>query len=225
MKFNFALVVCAFLIVASLGSPAGPGRGCCRGKRCGARQPCQQITTTPEPAPSTTEVDVQGRFDSIGECTSNGVELMKLLNDLRESQGLSRLQMSQSMCKTAQLHVVDHLAYPPASGCNLHSWSGNIPPATSVCYTADHSQASQMWNKPMQITDWVGNGFEIAAKGFRSAEEAIHGWVLSAPHRQVMLSEGIWSSHIKVGGAAYNNGFYCIWFGDRTSDPWGLTNI
>ena len=58
--------------------------------------------------------------------------------------------------------------------CNLHSWSDKGP-WSACCYTPDHAQAQCMWDKPSELTNYPGNGYEISAAGYDSAQAALAG--------------------------------------------------
>ncbi|MCK9996167.1 MAG: hypothetical protein KAH56_07795, partial [Candidatus Krumholzibacteria bacterium] len=100
-----------------------------------------------------------------GECLSeNEATLAQLLNEYRQAQGLEAIPVTVSLTAVAQWHVWDLDVNEPQGGeCNLHSWSdGSL--WTPLCYTADHANASGMWDKPREISAnaYSGNGFEIA---------------------------------------------------------------
>jgi hypothetical protein len=130
----------------------------------------------------------------------------------------------------AQWHVWDMRANSPVttpSGvCNLHSWS-NARPAQwqGMCYTSDHAQAAQMWDKPRQITGnvYTSEGYEIAAGGGGSISPttAVNLWKNSSGPNTVMLNTGSWASLTWRGmGVGLFQGYAVVWFGSQT-DPLG----
>jgi len=151
-----------------------------------------------------------------------GIELVAELNRVREANGKSAIPRSSSMCavSTAKVHdSVDHAPHTPAE-CNLHSWSDQGS-WTPCCYTSDHAQAACMWNKPRELTDYPGNGYEVAYAGQNSVEAAIAGWMNSPPHREVLLGEGMWSNQAwQAVGGDMHGGHAVLWFG-HDSDPAG----
>lgn len=158
---------------------------------------------------------------------ANEVELARLVNDYRAQNGLPAVAVSFSLSSVAQWHVWDMAANDPVGGaCNLHSWS-NARPAQwqGMCYTADHAQAAQMWDKPRQITGgaYGSDGYEIAAGGGGSISpaQALSLWQGSSGHRAVILNTSIWSNFPWGGmGVGLFQGSAVVWFG-TLSDPLG----
>ncbi len=162
-----------------------------------------------------------------GECLSEDeATLARLMNEYRQSQGLEAIPVTASLTAVAQWHVWDLDINEPQGGeCNLHSWSdGSL--WTPVCYTADHANASGMWDKPREITSntYSGNGFEIAywSSGTATPSGALSGWQSSSGHNDVILNAGIWKSYDPwpAMGVGMRGGYAVIWFGDK-SDPQG----
>lgn len=170
-----------------------------------------------------------------GDClTAEEAELVNLLNNYRNDNGLADVPVSKSMVTVAQWHVIDletnspHTGTDPVSGleCNLHSWSDWRPDLWSpVCYVSDHRYAEGMWDKPREITGNVysGNGYENGywSGGQATAVGAFNGWRSSPAHNAVILEQGIWqgSNWPAMGVGIYTN-FAVLWFGDAV-DPQG----
>ena len=154
-------------------------------------------------------------------------ELARLTNQFRQQNGLPAVPVSYSLSSVAQWHVWDLGANQPVGGgCNLHSWS-NARPALwqAVCYTSDHAQAAQMWNKPRQVSGGVyaSDGYEIAAGGGAglTAAQALALWQGSPAHRAVILTTPIWSNFPwSAMGVGLWQGHATIWFG-TLADPLG----
>jgi hypothetical protein len=154
-------------------------------------------------------------------------ELAALTNAYRQQNSLAALPVSFSLSSVAQWHVWDlHANSPDGGSCNLHSWS-NARPALwqPMCYTADHAQAAQMWNKPRQVTANVynANGYEIASGfgGSISASQALNLWKASPAHNAVILNSGIWAPFPwHAMGVGLHQGYAVIWFGELV-DPLG----
>jgi len=120
---------------------------------------------TPDPSPLASAPIVTSSVPS--------ASLAVLVNDYRVSQGLERIPLSASLDRVAEAHVWDLEAHPPDNEvCNLHSWSESGS-WTTCCYTADHAAAQCMWDKPREITEYPGHGFETAA--FASPEMTAPG--------------------------------------------------
>ncbi len=165
--------------------------------------------------------------------------LYDLIMDYRKSKKLKPIPFSAKLSKVAQAHVRDlednfefeldennkiarinpknPKTFQVTGDCNLHSWSDKGS-WTSCCYTADHSQAACMWNKPKEIAGYEGEGFEIAyiQSGAASAKEAIEGWKKSAGHNPLLINSGTWS---KLEWGAIGIGIYgkygVVWFGEK----------
>ncbi len=162
-----------------------------------------------------------------GDCLSTDeATLAQLMNDYRQAECLAPIPVTASLTAVAQWHVWDlDVNHPYGGECNLHSWSdGSL--WTPVCYTADHANASGMWDKPREITAnaYTGNGFEIAywTSGTATPEGALSGWQGSSGHNDVILNAGIWESYNPwpAMGVGMRAGYAVIWFGG-TADPQG----
>jgi uncharacterized protein YkwD len=156
-------------------------------------------------------------------CSAAGVEIVDIINAVRAEHGLAAVPLSPSMCVVAATHNQDLAAHAPhaPAECNLHSWSDQGP-WTGCCYTPDHAQAQCMWDKPGELTDYPGNGYEVsAAGGGLTPQSAVDLWMGSPGHRAVLLSEGAWADPPWMAlGADLQDGFAAAWFG-RQADPDG----
>jgi len=154
-------------------------------------------------------------------------DLAGLINEYRNDRGLAEIPLSVSLTKVAELHVKDLADNQPVKGnCNLHSWSDKGA-WTSCCYTDDHAQAACMWNKPRELTDYPGNGYEIAAWSSIdiTAEQALSLWKESSGHNNVILNKDIWKNvEWNAMGAAMYKGYAVVWFGKET-DPEKTGNV
>lgn len=154
-------------------------------------------------------------------------ELARIVNDYRAANGLTRIAVSHSLSSVGQWHVWDlHTNNPVVGNCNLHSWS-NARPALwqAMCYTSDHAQAAQMWNKPRQITGnaYDSDGYENAAVtgGTMTAALALQLWQGSPLHNDVILNRQIWSSLTwRAIGVGVSQRHAVLWFG-TLADPLG----
>lgn len=154
-------------------------------------------------------------------------QLATLANEYRQQNGLAAIPVSFSLSSVSQWHVWDLRANAPNQGsCNLHSWS-NARPAIwqAMCYTADHAQAAQMWNKPRQVTANVynSNGYEISAFASPSITpaQALNLWKGSSGHNDVILNRSSWAGQTwRAMGVGLFQGYAVIWFG-TLADPLG----
>ncbi|NJK31375.1 MAG: CAP domain-containing protein [Deltaproteobacteria bacterium] len=152
-------------------------------------------------------------------CTDAALEIIAALNAYREENSLPAIPASPSLCTVANAHVHDLADNNPVMGeCNLHSWSDQGP-WTACCYTPDHAQAQCMWDKPRELSIYMGNGYENAAYGVQSPMHAVDLWKSSPPHNEVMLNQGIWQGYPwgSVGADLYE-GYAVLWFGVE-ADP------
>ncbi len=144
-------------------------------------------------------------------------ELYRLLMDYRAENGLPSIPLSPSLTYVAQTHVRDLTAHPPADDCNLHSWS-EYGDWTPCCYTPDHAEAKNMWNKPRELTQYKGVGYEIAFRNSAGATavSAINAWKNSYGHNATMINQDIWSGITwKAVGIGVYGEYAVIWFGEE----------
>jgi len=159
--------------------------------------------------------------------TSEEKRLYDLVNEYRKENGLKKIPMSISLTIVAQAHVKDlQNSNPDKGNCNLHSWSGNGK-WKSCCYTDDHAKATCMWNKPSELTNYTGYGFEIACQGLDEdkALSALSLWKTSSAHNAVIINEGMWKdSDWKAVGIGIFGDYAVIWFG-READADGEPSV
>ncbi|HEY8401646.1 MAG TPA: CAP domain-containing protein [Cytophagaceae bacterium] len=154
-------------------------------------------------------------------------KLFKLIQEYRKSEGLPPIPFSVALTKVAKAHVKDlNENHPDIKNCNAHSWSDKGQ-WKGCCYTSDHKEASCMWNKPRELTNYKGNGYEIAFGSsdpiYRSyiatAEDALDGWKNSPGHNNVILNKEIWKkSPWKGMGLAVSGSFAVVWFGEEPDE-------
>lgn len=155
-----------------------------------------------------------------GEFTAEAQQLCALVNGYRQQRGLAPVALSRTLMRVAGAHVSDLTRHPEISRapCNLHSWS-NDGTWTPCCYTEDHAQAQCMWNKPRELGGgtYQGDGFEIAAFGDITPQQALELWQSSPPHHEVMLNAGIWTdpSPWPAMGCGLQGAYAVVWFGNQ----------
>lgn len=153
---------------------------------------------------------------------TNEMELYNLVMQYRKQHNLSEIPISASLTYVAQTHCKDLVEnFVKGSECNMHSWSTKGK-WSACCYTNDHRNAIKMWNKPSELTNYKGNGYEIAFYTWSSANanytataaEALEGWKSSSGHNDVILNKSIWND-IKWNaiGIGIYRGYAVIWFG------------
>lgn len=149
-------------------------------------------------------------------------KLYDLMMAYRKTKGLESIPLSAKLTQVAQVHAKDLAENydPTQEKCNLHSWSKNGK-WTSCCYTADHKQATCMWDKPREIAGYESNGYEISYyfSAGADAESGLDGWKKSTGHNQMIINDGIWK---KIKWNAIGIGFYktygVVWFGDKKDE-------
>lgn len=187
------------------------------------------------PNDTTTETP-NSRVDIVDELQSYGLSeeeanLYYLINEYRESLGLSKLSFSKSLTKVARAHVKDSHDYTPrlqldSRGVqgNLHSWSkhGNW---SGGAYTPDHEYAEIMWDKPRELTSYQGSGYEISVYYSLGIDPqlALDLWRGSRPHNNVIIGDNDWS-FITTMGVAIDENYSHVWFGGD-EDPEGYYDI
>ncbi len=159
-----------------------------------------------------------------GFCLNTEEQLLAgFINQYRASADLAQIPVSRSLSTVAQWHVWDLNQNAPDTGdCNLHSWSDAKPDLWNpVCYTPDHANAEGMWNKPKEITDYPGNGYENAyfASGGATAEDAFNSWKSDPGHDNIMLEKDIWEGkNWQSMGVGVSGNHAVVWFG-AGADP------
>lgn len=149
-----------------------------------------------------------------------------LINTYRRQKKLPDVTLSRSLTYVAQVHVRDLAKYYRQSNrCNLHSWSDNGR-WKSCCYTSDQRKASCMWSKPRELTNYKGDGFEIAFYSTYEysspddfAEAILKGWKGSKGHNQVIINAGMWKDvNWKAMGIGVYGEYAVVWFGELSDD-------
>jgi uncharacterized protein YkwD len=155
-------------------------------------------------------------------------DLYAAINTYRQGLGLTAVPLSPQLTAVAQAHVRDLIAnfttdpnYTGA-GCNPHGWSSQGQ-WTGGCYKSDDATTYQiMWSKPGEIANYPGNGFEILFGGIgtpATAAGALQAWQASPAHNDVIVNQGIWSTHPwQAIGVWVEAGWAAVWFGEE-ADP------
>jgi uncharacterized protein YkwD len=155
-------------------------------------------------------------------------DLYAAITTYRQGLGLAAIPLSPQLTAVAKAHVQDLMANfttdPNYTGtdCVPHGWSskGNW---TGGCYKfADPNTFPIMWNKPKEIANYPGNGFEIlfGSTGFQAtAAAALQAWQADPPHNDVIVNQGIWKDLTwRAIGVWVEDGWASVWFGEQT-DP------
>lgn len=154
--------------------------------------------------------------------------LYDLIMAYRKQNKLPVIPISKSLTFVAQTHCKDLSENKPdnVTSCNPHSWS-NKGEWTACCYTSDHKQAQCMWDKPRELTNYKGSGYEIAFGSSdsrydnytASSEAALEAWKKSSGHNNVILNKDIWKTQAwgAIGVAIYK-GYSVVWFGEEADE-------
>lgn len=154
-------------------------------------------------------------FSNAQALSNEESQLYALIMKYRKENGLPEIPLSAALTYVAQTHVKDLADNNPDTGrCNAHSWSANGD-WTPCCYTPDHAQAKCMWNKPRELTDYKGNGYEIAYWNSDKAKaaEALASWKSSSAHHAVILNRDIWDDRWNAIGIGVYQQYAVVWFG------------
>jgi hypothetical protein len=176
------------------------------------------------------QVQAQGQQAPLSD---NEKMLADLVNQQRTEDGLAAIPVTNSLTEVARTHVNDLNTYHPDTKnqpgggvCNTHSWSSHGA-WTAVCYTGSGgtSESQMMWNKPREITDYSGNGYEIAFWDSSKATPsgAMSSWKTEVPplHLDVILERNMWQGHPwKAMGVGIDGNYAVVWFGED-EDPAG----
>jgi hypothetical protein len=163
--------------------------------------------TPPKPAKPSPLVDPK----------ADAAALAKLINDYRASIKLPRVPISPAMTRVAQAHVHDlDVNKPVSDACNMHSWSKQGT-WSGCCYDGSRESARCMWNKPKEIANYRGNGYEIAANASGiTPEHALGLWQNSPAHHAVMINKEQWSKPWRALGVAVRGDYAVAWFGEQS---------
>lgn len=158
-------------------------------------------------------IDTSRRDMSVEE-----IKLYELIMEYRSEKKLAPILLSEELSYVALMHARDLNENIPSGRCNMHSWSPHGP-WEKCCYTDDHRKSQCMWDKPRELTNYKGNGYEIAfwsTDTLNMAEEALYSWKISKSHNSVIVNSGVWGSHPwESVGIAIVGSFAVVWFGEE----------
>ena len=153
--------------------------------------------------------------------TPTEIDLYRLINEYRAQKGLPEVKLSAQLSFVARTHARDQVEnFKDGSRCNMHSWS-NKGSWSSCCYTPDHNKAKCMWDKPRELTNYQGDGFEISfystynyASSADCARDILAGWKTSPGHNDVIINKSIWKDMKwqAIGIGIYGE-YADVWFG------------
>ncbi|HET9660148.1 MAG TPA: CAP domain-containing protein, partial [Thermomicrobiales bacterium] len=155
-------------------------------------------------------------------------DLYAAINTYRQSLGLTAIPLSPELTAVARAHVQDLMANAATdpnytgAGCVPHGWSSQGQ-WTGGCYKfEDPTTFPIMWNKPGEIANYQGSGFEVLFGDGQSAvtaDAALQAWKSDPPHNDVIVNQGTWQSHPwQAVGVWVEDGWASVWFGE-VADP------
>ena len=123
--------------------------------------------------------------------------LAQSINQARIAKGLPEVPLSRSLCYVADVHAKDLYFFHKGSGnCSLHSWSDKGR-WTGCCYENSKTDGRCMHNKPSELTDYSGLGFELVY------------WDNTANCSKNALS--VWAKNESTSSMWFNNKYYEIY--------------
>lgn len=158
---------------------------------------------------------------------SETTKLIDAINSYRKEHNLPAIPVSPMLTTVAKDHVQDLMKYaktaPEYTGtdCVPHGWSSNGPWKGGCYKYADASSYPIMWNKPKEIANYPGNGYEILywSSDKATAADALKAWQQDGPHNDVIVNQGIWKNLTwRAIGVWVEDGYASVWFGEQT-DP------
>lgn len=163
---------------------------------------------------------------------SETTKLIAAINAYRAEHNLPPIPMSPELTTVAMDHVHDLMKYaktaPEYTGtdCVPHGWSSNGPWKGGCYKYGDPASGPLMWDKPKEIANYPGDGFEILfwSSDKATADDALKGWQSDAPHNDVILNQDIWKDMTwRAIGVWVEDGYASVWFGEQT-DPTPATS-
>ncbi|MCX6244059.1 MAG: CAP domain-containing protein [Bacteroidetes bacterium] len=150
-------------------------------------------------------------------------KLYNMINAYRQRYDLPPIPLSKSLCFVASTHVKDLFFHHPDQGsCNSHSWSdqGSWRP---FCYPRDENKKNSIWDKPKELTEYRGKGYEIVYWENSPAviDSIIVFWKSMDYFNSFLMNTGKWQGKRwnAIGIGIYEN-YACAWFGEL-ADPAG----
>lgn len=144
------------------------------------------------------------------------MSLYNKMNDYRVSKGLTKLSLSDKLCKVAKLHAenVDKNK-KKIDKYSAHSWFKDSRWKEDK-YINDNDGKTE--NKPSEITGYSSAGYEIiyfTTAGAVSPDRALTAWQHSHGHNATILCKETFKGTVWTNcGVAIVNGVAAIWFGE-----------
>ena len=144
-------------------------------------------------------------------------KLYTMINDYRARYDLPPIPLSKALCYVASTHVKDlFLNNPDKGSCNFHSWSakGHWKP---FCYPKDENKKNSVWDKPKELTNYRGKGYEIVywENSAVVIDSIIAFWKSVDYFNSFLMNTGKWNGKRwnAIGISIYEN-YASAWFGE-----------
>ncbi len=142
--------------------------------------------------------------------------LVDAVNAFREAHGLQAVALSRALCYVADVHAKDlYFNYDERSGKSMHSWS-HKGRWKGCSYENPRTDGRCMHNKPSELTDYKGLGFELAYYDNTGSAgmNAYEAWIRHEKNRAFLLNEGTYLSFDwNAVGIKIFKGYVLLWFG------------
>ncbi len=151
--------------------------------------------------------------------TDDEYRLAELINAHRVINGLKEIPVSASLSFVARTHVIDlYTNHPDTSICNLNSWSDKGD-WTPCCHNKWVPQAECIRNKPGELTNYTGEGYELTyAEVFNTnADTVFRFWTKIDESSAFLLNKDQWEKKSwRAMGVGIYKSYAVVWMGLRT---------
>lgn len=142
--------------------------------------------------------------------------LAQSINSTRVAKGLPEIPLSRSLCYVADVHAKDLYFFHKGSGdCSLHSWSDKGR-WTGCCYDNPKTDGRCMHNKPSELTDYSGLGFELVYwdNTANCSENALSVWAKNESTSAMWFNGNSYEIYDwNAMGISIFKGYVIVWFG------------
>ena len=146
------------------------------------------------------------------------LKLYNQINDYRKALNLPKVPLSKSLSYVAQQHINDLLKNKPdTNDCSFHSWSDKGK-WTACCYKGGVKNKKCMQEKPGELTDYPGKGYEIVywENKDATADNAFDQWRTVTASRSLITNFKEWEDFTwRAMGVAVEKNFAIVWFGEE----------
>lgn len=154
-------------------------------------------------------------------------KLYRMINEYRHQYDLPPIPLSRSLSYVANTHVKDlFFHHPDIEPCNFHSWSekGSWKP---FCYPGDEDKKNSVWDKPKELSDYPGKGFEIVYWENSNViiDSVVVFWKSFDYFNGFLMNTGKWEGRQwNAIGIGICQNYAAVWFGE-VADPAGIPYV